>query len=111
MTETWNLVASFAFVIILFLGYRFLKKRDADEDNKISLDDLIMAPSVDNVRRISSEKVLLFASWIVTTWGLVYLIGAGKVTDAIYLGYGAVWITPTITHMFASKPAPAPPTS
>jgi hypothetical protein len=107
--QTWNIIAGVVLVLIVFLGYRFLKKRDKDDNSAISFDDLIVGATVNGVRRVSAEKVLLIASWIVTTWGLVYMIGADKVTDAIYLGYGAIWITPIIAHMFASQPAPTPP--
>lgn len=80
-------------MLILLLGIfiisvsRWLWKLDHDPNNTINFIDLI---SVNG--RLNERKVSRFGAWIISTWGFMYLILNGKLSEWYFVGYMSAWV-------------------
>jgi hypothetical protein len=74
---------------------RSLIARDKDKDSKVSFDDLLLDPD----GRMSKSAVVMYGSFLMTTWMMIYLTMTGKVTETYFGIYGAFWITPSVTKL------------
>lgn len=66
---------------------RWLWKQNQSRQSTIDLADLITVGG-----RLNERKVTRFGAWIVSTWGFVYLIVAGKLTEWYFVGYMTAWV-------------------
>jgi hypothetical protein len=74
-------------IMAIFLSYQ-LYKLTSDRTNILNFTDLI---TEDN--RLSERKFMRFGTWLITSWGFVYMISADKLEDWYFYGYLAAWVT------------------
>lgn len=86
-----------AFIVIMITIW--LYNLNKDPKNKITFIDLIATNG-----RIEERKLTRFGAWIVSTWGLVYLISAGKLQEWYFIGYMGAWVANAlIGHYLVGK--------
>ena len=73
--------------IIVLIVAIFLWRLNKDNTSTILLTDLV----TDN-GRLHERKFSRFGAWVVSTWGFVYLIVDGKLTEWYFLGYMGSWV-------------------
>ena len=66
---------------------RWLWKQNDSRQSTIDLADLVTVGG-----RLNERKVARFGAWIVSTWGFVYLIVCGKLTEWYFVGYMTAWV-------------------
>lgn len=66
---------------------RWLWKQNANCNSTVDLADLVTIGG-----RLNERKVARFGAWIVSTWGFVYLIVTGKLTEWYFVGYMTAWV-------------------
>lgn len=88
-------------VLILFVGFAiyYLRKVDKDKKSPYSIMDLIVDGD-----KIQERKVTRLGTWIVSTWGFVYLIIQDRLDEWYFVGYMGVWVANAI---LAKKLSPA----
>lgn len=80
-------------ILILFIGFTLYYLYKVDKNKKLSYS--IMDLIVDN-DKIQERKVTRLGTWIVSTWGFVYLIIQGKLDEWYFVGYMGVWVANAI---------------
>lgn len=73
--------------VIMFLCTVYLYKLNADERTSIDVMDLV---TVDG--KLDDGKFIRFITWIVSTWGFVYLIASQNLTEWYFIGYMGAWV-------------------
>lgn len=92
-------------LIALFI-LRSLVVRDRDQQSKIALEDLLIGED----GRISKVAFAFWGAFVATTWAFLYLTLRDKITDAIFIGYGGMWVIPlTAKYIFNQAAMPAIP--
>lgn len=84
---------------MLALMWSFYK---AQKNPAFSFDlfDLVMENG-----KLSKTAVAFMATLIVTSWVMLRLTLDGKLSDGIFLGYGAMWVAPLVAKLFSAQPA------
>lgn len=77
--------------MVLGCAVYLLRKIDRDNKNNYSLMDLIVSEG-----KIQERKVTRLGTWIVSTWGFVYLIIEGKLDEWYFVGYIGSWVANAI---------------
>lgn len=85
LTENNNMLLILAIITLCMLV--ILYKLDKDEKSSITLTDLV---TVDG--KLQEGKFTRFGAWVVSTWGFVYLIQDGKLTEWYFVGYMGAWV-------------------
>jgi hypothetical protein len=78
-------------VVILGFALYYLRKVDKDKKNTYSVMDLIVDDG-----KIQERKVTRLGTWVVSTWGFVYLIIEGKLDEWYFVGYIGAWVANAI---------------
>lgn len=95
LPENIQVNSMFLMYLILFLTLfafvRYLMKIDHDKKVTYSLMDLIVDDG-----KIQERKVTRLGTWIVSTWGFVYLIIENKLDEWYFVGYMGVWVANAI---------------
>jgi hypothetical protein len=98
----FKILAMVGLLICMALVLRALLRRDRDEASKISFDDLLLDPD----GRMSKSAIVMFGSFAMTTWVIIYLTLAGKMTEG-YMGlYLTAWVAPAVTKLIKGVPPP-----
>lgn len=88
-------------LIILWSFYRAHK----DPSFAFNAFDLLMENG-----RVSKTAVVFMGAFAVMSWGFIRLVIDGKMSETLFASYGAMWVAPIISRMFAQKPSdPTPP--
>ena len=72
--------------IMVFCVY-YMYKLNADDRSPIDIMDLITESG-----KLSEAKFIRFFTWIVSTWGFIYLIASHKLTEWYFIGYMSAWV-------------------
>ena len=80
-------------VILLMVWHR-------DSNSRIDLTDLLCRDG-----RLDEKKLTRLGAWIVSTWGFVYLVLAGKFTEWYFTGYMAIWVGNVIVDKYLNNKA------
>jgi hypothetical protein len=64
-----------------------MSKLNADERSPINVMDLITEND-----KLSESKLIRFFTWVVSTWGFIYLIADHKLTEWYFIGYMGAWV-------------------
>lgn len=80
-------------ILILFIVFTlyYLYKIDKNKKLSYSIMDLIVDDG-----KIQERKVTRLGTWIVSTWGFVYLIIQDKLDEWYFVGYMGVWVANAI---------------
>jgi len=81
---------------MLALMWSFYK---AQKNPAFSFDlfDLVMENG-----RLSKTAVAFMITLIVTSWVMLRLTLDGKLSDGIFMGYGAMWVAPLVAKLFST---------
>ena len=83
-------------VVIFLLTLLYVWHKDSK--SKVDLKDLICKDGI-----IDEKKFTRFGSWIVSTWGFVYLILDDQFTEWYFTGYIAVWVGNAIVDKYVNN--------
>lgn len=78
----WVLLG-FIFVVMVIWLYNL----DKDPHSKISLIDLLATDG-----KLEERKISRFGAWIISSWGLVYLISINELKEWYFIGYMGAWV-------------------
>lgn len=100
MNEIWHgighrtgMVAILA-IITLIIAWT-VERRSRNPVSKISLDDLLLGDD----GKISKAACVMFGSFALTTWAIVYLTLSDKLTEGYFGAYIAAWVAPVIAKI------------
>lgn len=65
----------------------YLIRLNNDKKNTIYLLDLVTTAGILNERKLTR-----FFTWLVSTWGFIYLIADDKLTEWYFIGYMGAWV-------------------
>lgn len=82
-----------------------IMRRSRNVQSAIDLDDLLLERGPDGTKQLSKIAAVMFASFVVTSYVILYQTLAGTLTDTAYAAYLAAWVAPMVTAIF-KKPAP-----
>lgn len=74
-----------AFILLAILLW--LYNVNNDKSSSASLLDLITING-----KLNERKLTRFGTWIVSTWGFVYLISKGTLSEWYFIGYMGAWV-------------------
>lgn len=78
----WILLG-FIFVVLVVWLYNLNK----DPSNKVSLIDLVATNG-----KLEERKITRFGAWIISSWGLVYLISINELKEWYFIAYMGAWV-------------------
>jgi hypothetical protein len=84
-----------ALLLIAIVIVRTLWNRHKLESSKIDFDDLLLDPD----GRMSKSAVVMFGSFGMTTWLMVFLTLQGSMSEGYLTIYGGLWIIPAVTKL------------
>lgn len=87
--------------LAVFLLVRTLLRRNRSNTSLIDLDDLLIGDD----GKLSKAAVVLFGSFTVASWVIVYQVYKGVLTDVTFAAYLATFVAPTITKLWKSTDA------
>ena len=92
------LLVALGVVLTLYVWHR-------NKESPVDLSDLLMENG-----KLSKMAFTWLGSFIVMSFGFMYAVIQGKLSDAYAALYAATWAIPIVTKMFAVKPTtPEPP--
>ena len=65
----------------------YLIRLNNDKKNTIYLMDLVTTNGILNERKLTR-----FFTWMVSTWGFIYLLADNKLTEWYFIGYMGAWV-------------------
>ena len=65
----------------------YLIRLNNDKKSKIYLLDLVTTAGILNERKLTR-----FITWVVSTWGFIYLITSDRLTEWYFIGYMGAWV-------------------
>jgi len=95
-----KVLAVICLLVIVIMIVRTLWHRDKDDESRISFDDLLLDPD----GRMSKSAVVMFGSFGMTTWLMVFLALSGKMSEGYLTIYGGLWIIPAVTKLIKGVP-------
>ena len=88
-------------LLILIIGVvAALLKLHFNQSDRLDLEELVLTND-----KIDEQKFMRFGAWIISTWGFVYLVVVGNLTEWYFIGYIGVWVSNAIfdRYMNGSK--------
>jgi hypothetical protein len=92
-----------AIVLLVCWG---LYRRNRSPVSRFAIDDLMLGDD----GKASKSAAVMFGSFFLTSWAIVYLTITGRITEGYFCAYLAAWVAPTVTRLIKG-PAPATPSS
>ncbi len=81
-----NHYMNLAIVIVAVIALMVFWNIQRDKDNQIDLKDLVCTNG-----KINEAKFMRFTTFVVSTWGFVYLIVDQRFSEWYFAGYMAAW--------------------
>ena len=78
----YTILAIFMLLLAIYM-YRLQK----DDRSPVDVMDLVMENG-----KLSEAKFVRFFTWIVSTWGFIYLIASQNLTEWYFIGYMGAWV-------------------
>jgi cbb3-type cytochrome oxidase subunit 3 len=106
---SWNentsltIVMLLVLVMIVLMILRALQRRNASAASALNFDDLLLGDD----GRLSKAAAVMMGSFAVTSWLMIHLDLAGKMTEGYLAIYAGAWIAPTVAKLITDRP-PAP---
>jgi hypothetical protein len=91
--------------IALLLVMWALERRDRNTASKILLDDLLIGED----GKMSKAAAVMFGSFALTTWTIVYLTINDKLTETYFGAYLAAWVAPSVARIIKGPAASSTP--
>ena len=73
--------------VILSACTIYLIRLNNDKKNTVYLLDLVTTNGILNERKLTR-----FFTWLVSTWGFIYLLADDKLTEWYFIGYMGAWV-------------------
>jgi hypothetical protein len=89
--------------VVTLLIARALRRRSSSALSKLNLDKLLLD---DETGKISKGACVMFGSFALSTWCIVFLTVEGKLTESYFGAYLAAWVAPTVTKILKGTDAP-----
>jgi len=93
-------VLALAVLLILWA----LERKNQSKDSPISFDDLLLGDD----GKMSKAACVMFGSFALTTWTIVYLTINDKLTEGYFGAYLAAWVLPAVTKLIKGPSPPGP---
>jgi len=77
-----NLVLAFVAIVFIMIIWNIQR----DKDNQVDIKDLVCTNG-----RLNEAKFMRFVTFLVSTWGFVYLIVDQRFSEWYFAGYMAAW--------------------
>jgi hypothetical protein len=90
-----KILAVIGLLTLVVIIIRVLWTRDKDEASKVCFDDLLLDPD----GRMSKSAIVMFGSFGMTTWLMVFLALSDKMSEGYLTIYGGLWIIPSVTKL------------
>ena len=105
VSHSMNIILAVVVVIAVMVFWNIQK----DKNNQIDLKDLVCKDG-----RIHEAKFMRFVTFVVSTWGFVYLIVDQRFSEWYFAGYMAAWTGNALVNKWLDKKEtpqdpPAPP--
>lgn len=84
-----------------------LERRSRSNESKFHFDDLLL----DENGRTSKPACVMFGSFVVTTWCIVYLAANDKLTEGYFGAYLTAWVAPVVAVIIKGVQQPVPSTT
>jgi hypothetical protein len=65
----------------------YMYRLQKDERSPVDVMDLVMEDG-----KLCESKFIRFITWIVSTWGFIYLIASHNLTEWYFIGYMSAWV-------------------
>ena len=65
----------------------YMYRLQRDDRSPVDVMDLVMEDD-----KLSESKFIRFFTWIVSTWGFIYLIASHNLTEWYFIGYMSAWV-------------------
>ncbi len=98
-----RLIAGLALALGLLAVVISLRRRSKVSGNGYSLGDLLMGDD----GKASKAAHVMFGSFFITSWIVVYAALSGKLSDLMFGAYLAAWVTPAVTKLIMGSPKPS----
>jgi len=76
-----------ALSIIIFAIFIWLYNQNRDEKSPIDLLDLVAING-----KLSDRKLIRFSTWLISSWGFIYLIVDNSLTEWYFVLYMSTWV-------------------
>lgn len=96
-----SLIALMGIALAALIG---ILRRSRNTASAIELDDLLLERGPDGTKQLSKIACVMFASFVVSSYVIIYQTLANTLSDASYAAYLAAWVAPMVTAIF-KKPA------
>ena len=87
-------------LLVIALAWSFYRAQK-DHTSTFNLFDLLMENG-----KLSKVSVAFMITLCVTSWAMLRMVIDGKLTDGIFMGYGAMWVAPLVAKLYS---VPKPP--
>lgn len=94
---TESSMALLLFILVIGVVAALLKLHFNHHD-RLDLEELVLTND-----RIDEQKFMRFGAWIISTWGFVYLIVVGNLTEWYFVGYIGVWVSNAIFDKYLNN--------
>jgi len=94
------LVLAIATLLILLV----LHRRSISAKSAISLDDLLLGDD----GKVSKAAAVMWGSFALTTWTMVYLTINEKLSEGYFTAYIAAWVAPAVVKLIKGPSPPGP---
>lgn len=99
-----KIIANISLLLAFGMLILWLVRRDKNKESSLSLDDLLK----DDVTGKTSKTAFVFlASFVLTSWVIVYMTARGLLTLEWYTLYMVNWVAPAVVKIFKGGSAPA----
>lgn len=88
-------------LIFLLLVFWSVYRMHRDNSVAFNLFDLILEGG-----KLSKIAVCFMSAFLVTTWVIIYITLAGKLTEGYFIAYGGMWVTALVARVVSVKPTP-----
>ena len=86
-------------LLILIVGVvAALLKLHFNQNDRLDLEELVLTND-----KIDEQKFMRFGAWIISTWGFVYLVVMGNLTEWYFVGYIGVWVSNAIFDKYLTS--------
>lgn len=85
----------FVLALAVLLIMWALERRNSSTASRISLDDLLVGDD----GKMSKPAAVMFGSFALTTWTIVYLTINDKLTEGYFGAYLAAWVAPAVAKI------------
>lgn len=89
-------------LVVLLIAWA-IERRSRSDKSLISLDDLLIGDD----GKMSKPAAVMFGSFALTTWVIVYLTINDKLTETFFGAYLAAWVAPAVVRIFKGPGAAA----